>query len=716
MTIHLRETLLQRVQKLTQISRVLKLDTANLNLPEYYINRELSVLEFNRRVLALGADQSVPLLERLKFICIVSTNLDEFFEIRASGLKQRLEAGAAPAGPDMLTPAQALRELSAAAHKLVAAQYRLLNEKVIPELSDKGINFIRRDEWNDSQRDWLREYFHREIVPTLSPISLDPARPFPKILNKSLNFVVSLEGIHAFGRPCDRAIVQAPRSLPRLIQMSPELNDSSENDFVFLSSIIHAFVDELFVGMDVRGCYQFRVTRNSDLYVDEEEVDNLMRAIEGELASNRYGAAVRLEVAYDCPDELTHYLLDVFELGDEDLYQVKGPVNLNRLMAVYEMTDREELKYTGFTPGLPQVVHETPDMFRLLSRQNLLLHHPYESFGPVIDMVSAAAQDSNVMAIKMTLYRAGHESPIVDHLVAAAQAGKEVTVVVELRARFDEAANIAFANRLQEVGAHVVYGVVGFKTHSKMLLIVRREGEQLKRYVHLGTGNYHPGTARAYTDYSFFTADPAMAEDVHHIFLQLTSMTQTPPLQKIVRAPFSLHDHLIQKIERETRNALAGGTGHIMAKLNALVEPEIIQALYKASCAGVMVDLIIRGLCCLRPGLAGISDNIRVRSVVGRFLEHSRVYFFYNNGKEDLYCASADWMDRNVFRRVEVCFPIEDQSIKKRIISELELYLQDNVGSWDLEADGSWTRVHCASEDNTSSVQMALLHRLADQT
>lgn len=692
------------------------MDTANLNLPEHYINRELSILEFNRRVLALAEDESAPILERLKFVCIVSTNMDEFFEIRASGLKQRLEAGAAPAGPDMLTPHQALRDISEAAHKLVTDQYTLLNDQLIPAMQAEGINFVRRTTWNAGQRAWLRDYFHREIVPTLSPISLDPARPFPRILNKSLNFIVGLDGIHAFGRPCDRAVVQAPRSLPRLIHLPEELADTGDSDFVFLSSIIHAFVDELFVGMEVQGCYQFRVTRNSDLYVDEEEVDNLMRAIEGELTSNRYGAAVRLEVAHDCPAELTDYLLGVFELGEQDLYQVEGPVNLNRLMAIYDMTDREELKYPGFTPGLPEVVHETPDIFRLLHRQDLLLNHPYEAFGPVIDMVSKAAIDPDVVAIKMTLYRAGHESQIVDHLVAAAQAGKEVTVVVELRARFDEAANIAFANRLQEVGAHVVYGVVGFKTHCKMTLIVRREGDQLKRYAHLGTGNYHPGTARVYTDYAYFTADEAITEDVHHIFLQLTSMTETPPLKKLVQAPFGLHEHLLNMIEQETNNVNTGGTGHIVAKLNALTEPEIIQALYRASCAGVMIDLIVRGVCCLRPGLPGISDNIRVRSIVGRFLEHSRVYFFYANGEEKLYCASADWMDRNVFRRVEVCFPIDDPAMRKRMIADLDLYIQDNSGAWELQADGSWIKITAEPGEDSICMQKDMLANLADQS
>lgn len=691
------------------------MDTANLNLPEHYINRELSVLEFNRRVLALARDENTPILERLKFLCIVSTNLDEFFEIRVSGHKQRFEAGAGPSGADMLTPLQLLREISAIAHDLVTEQYRLLNENLIPALQAEGIRFIRRSKWNAEQRAWLHDYFKREIVPTLSPISLDPARPFPRILNKSLNFIVGLDGIHAFGRPCDRAIVQAPRSLPRLIQLDPELPDTGDSDFVFLSSIIHAFVDDLFVGMDVTGCYQFRVTRNSDLYVDEEEVDNLMRAIEGELSSNRYGAAVRLEVAHECPDELTNYLLGVFELHEDDFYKVEGPVNLNRLLAIYDLTDREDLKYPGFTPGLPDVVHETPDFFQLVRRQDLMLNHPYESFGPVVDMVSRAANDPDVMAIKMTLYRAGQESPIVDHLVAAAQAGKEVTVVVELRARFDEAANINFANRLQEVGAHVVYGVVGFKTHCKMLLVVRREGDTLRRYAHLSTGNYHPGTARVYTDYGLFTANPALTEDVHHVFLQLTSMTQTPPLKQLVQAPFSLHNKLLDLINRETENANKGGTGHIIAKINALVEPEIIQALYRASCAGVMIDLVVRSLCSLRPGLTGISDNIRVRSIVGRFLEHSRIYYFYANGDEEVYCASADWMDRNVFRRVEICFPIHDEEMKKRLIGDLDLFIQDNAGAWELQSDGSWHEVKAGAGEDIVSAQATLLDRYSEK-
>jgi polyphosphate kinase len=689
-------------------------DTANLNLPEHLINRELSVLEFNRRVLVQAEDGQIPLLERLKFLCIVSTNLDEFFEIRVAGLQQRLEAGTPPAGPDSLTPQKALTGISDSAHNLVADQYYLLNTELIPALRDAGINFVPRSQWSPEQRDWLNLFFQREIVPTLSPILLDPARPFPRILNKSLNFIVGLDGIHAFGKPAERAIVQTPRSLPHLIHLPPDLAATGPTDFVFLSSIIHAFVDELFAGMEVTGCYQFRVTRNSDLYVDEEEVDNLMRAIEGELASNNYGAAVRLEITHDCPISLSNFLLDVFDLSELDFYPVEGPVNLNRLLAVYNMTEREKLKYPVFTPGLPEAARDAADPFRLIREQDLLLNHPYESFGPVLDFISRAAQDPDVVAIKMTLYRVGDDSPVVDRLVAAAQSGKEVTAVVELRARFDEAANIAFANRLQEAGAQVVYGVVGFKTHCKMTLVVRREGNELKRYVHLATGNYHPGTARSYTDYGLLTADEALTDDVHHVFLQLTSMTHIPPLKKLVQSPFYLHDHLLRLIEDEISNANAGGAGHIIAKLNSLVEPKIISALYRASAAGVMVDLIVRGMCCLRPGLPGVSDNIRVRSIVGRFLEHSRVYYFHSNGEEKVYCSSADWMDRNIFRRVETCFPIENKTLKKRILGDLDLYLGDTTNAWELSSDGHWTRQSPAAGQPPLSAQETLLSRLAE--
>ncbi|MEE8281181.1 MAG: polyphosphate kinase 1, partial [Gammaproteobacteria bacterium] len=541
------------------------MDTANLKLPDHYINRELSALEFNRRVMQQAADSNVPLLERLKFLCIVSTNLDEFFEIRISGLKQRAEAGSVPTGPDMLTPQQLIPEIAQIARGMVTQQYRLLNEELIPAMAREGIRFIQRDNWTDVQRDWLKRYFQEQVEPTLSPISLDPARPFPRILNKSLNFIVGLEGIHAFGRPCRRAIVQAPRSLPRLIRLPQHLAGPNDNDFVFLSSVIHAFVDTLFVGMEITGCFQFRVTRNSDLYVDEEEMENLMRALEGQLASNRYGAAVRLEVAYRCPDELTRYLLDVFELDQNDMYQVDGPVNLDRLMTVYSECERNDLKYPPFTSGTQKCLRNNPDIFSLLRKQDVLLHHPFESFGTVLELVQAAAKDPEVVAIKMTLYRTIPDSRIVDYLVEGASAGKEVTVLVELRARFDEATNISLANRLQEAGAHVVYGIVGFKTHCKLTLIVRREQGELTRYVHLGTGNYHPETTRMYTDYGLLTTNKEISDDVHQVFLQLTSMMQTPPLNRLLHAPFQLHESLLAMIDREAANASAGGNGHIVA-------------------------------------------------------------------------------------------------------------------------------------------------------
>jgi polyphosphate kinase len=458
------------------------------------------------------------------------------------------------------------------------------------------------------------------------------------------------------------------------------------------------------------------VTRNSDLYVDEEEVDDLMRALEGELIASRYGAAVRLETAHDCPAELTNFLLDMFGLRESDLYRVDGPVNLNRLMAVYNLVDRQDLKDPAFMPSAPRALIDNDDIFAAVRSQDILLHHPYESFGPVLEFINRAAQDPDVLAIKITLYRAGPDSPIVKSLVAAAQAGKEVTVSIELRARFDEAANIELANRLQTAGAHVVYGVRGFKTHCKMALVVRREEGRLRRYVHLGTGNYHPGTARLYSDYGLLSADPELGDDVHQVFLQLTSMMQTPPLKRISQAPFGLHEHIIELIEQEIRNTGAGGTGHIIAKINAVVEPEVIRTLYRASCAGVFVDLIVRGICCLRPGIPGVSENIRVRSIVGRFLEHSRVFYFHANGEEKVYCASADWMDRNFFRRVETAFPILDAGIKDRLLGDLDVCLGDNTRAWELQADGSYKRLRAGPDDHARSAQDELLSQLADQS
>ncbi len=685
----------------------------DLRHPALYINRELSLLEFNARVLAQSVDEQNPLLERLKFLCITSTNLDEFFEIRVAGLMQKAEMRSTQAGPDNMSPQETLRAISARAHALVEEQYRILNEELIPRLAEEGIRFIRRGQWSKRQDAWLRRFFRESLLPVISPLGLDSAHPFPRILNKSLNFIVSLKGKDAFGRTGGMAVVQAPRALPRVIQLPPEETGAGPHDFVFLSSVIHAYVDELFPGMNVTGCYQFRVTRNSDLYVDTEEVDDLLRAVEGELPQRRYGEAVRLEVADNCPDEMVDFLLKTFGLERDALYQVNGPVNLNRLMQVYDLVDRPDLKFPAFTPAIPDVLRGQP-VRDAVAKRDVLLHHPFESFVPVVDFLRQAANDPSVLAIKQTLYRTGPQSAIVDALVAAARAGKEVTVVVELRARFDEEANIALANRLQEAGAHVVYGIVGYKTHAKMALVVRREGKRLRHYVHLGTGNYHARTARLYTDYGLLTADPAIGEDVHRIFLQLTSLGKVTHLNKLLQSPFTLHKGLIQRIEREQAHHEAGRPARIIAKINALTEPQIIQALYRASRAGVPIDLIVRGMCALRPGVEGVSETIQVRSIVGRFLEHTRVYYFENDGRPEVFCASADWMERNLFHRVETAFPIENKRLKQRVIDDLHAYLKDNTQAWVLQSDGSYRRLTPAEGETPFSAQRSLLERYAE--
>lgn len=688
---------------------------SDLNQPELYINRELSLLEFDRRVLELAADPAVPLLERLRFLCISSSNLDEFFEVRVSGLKQQAAFGVEQPGPDRLSAQETLGRIALGAHALVAEQYRLLNETLIPELRKQGISFVRRTHWNEKQAEWVKHYFHHELQPVLTPMSLDPAHPFPRVLNKSLNFIVSLTGKDAFGRNSGVAVVQAPRLLPRLIPL-PRAPAQGAYDFVFLSSIIHAHVGDLFPGMQVTGCFQFRLTRNSELFVNEEEVDDLLRALEGELLMRRYGEAVRLEVADNCTPEMTQYLLDQFGLAPDDLYQMPGPVNLHRLLAVYEMVERPDLKYRPFTPGLPKPLSLNCDMFEAIKSGDVLLHHPFESFTPVVDFLRQAANDPQVLAIKQTLYRAGADSPLVELLVQAARAGKEVTVVVELRARFDEAANIALANRLTDAGAHVLYGVVGYKTHAKMLLVVRREGRRLQRYLHLGTGNYHPGTARAYSDYGLLTCDKEITEDVHKIFQQLTGLGREIKLKKLLQSPFTLHKTLLRLIAREAEHAKQGLPARLIAKMNALSEPQIIRSLYQASQAGVKIDLIVRGVCCLRPLVPGVSENIQVRSVMGRFLEHSRVCYFHNAGDPLMYCASADWMNRNLLHRVETCFPIEDPALRARIFEQgLMPYLEDNTQTWLLQSDGGYKRIKPGNQ-KPRAAQQWLLEKLAGET
>jgi polyphosphate kinase len=682
------------------------MDSPDLKASQHYINRELSFLEFNQRVLAQAFDESVPLLERLRFLCISSSNLDEFFEIRVAGLKQLLELGSGQFATDTLSLQEQLAAIHQRAMRLCNEQYRCLNDVLMPALQKQGISLQGRAAWSPAAEKWLERYFENEIEPVLSPLGLDPARPFPRIQNKSLNFIVRLRGKDAFGRDSEHAIVQAPRSLPRVV---PVPNEGSERTLMLLSVIVHTFVQKLFAGIEVLGCYQFRVTRNSDLFVDEEEIDDLRRALEGELAHRRYGAAVRLETSSDCPEDMVQFLLHQFALTDVDMYRMPGPVNLNRLSAIYDLVQRPDLKYPIFTPGLPKRLAANSDAFSVIRQNDVLLQHPYQSFAPVMDFVRLAAADPQVLAIKQTLYRAGHESPVVDALVAAANAGKDVTVIVELRARFDEEANIELSNRLQEAGAHVMYGVVGYKTHAKVTLVVRREPGGIRRYCHLGTGNYHPKTARAYTDYGLLTCNDEIGQDVHELFLQLTSLTQTPKLNRLIQSPFGMHDAVISKLAREAEHARAGRPARVIAKLNALVEPQAIEALYRASCAGVKVDLIIRGVCALRPGVPGVSENIGVRSIVGRFLEHSRVFYFENGGEPEMFCASADWMERNFFRRVEIAFPIQRDTHRKRILQDLDLCLRDNTQAWELQSDGSYKRVGRRPDERPVSAQNELL-------
>lgn len=688
--------------------------TSSFNAPEYFINRELSQLAFNRRVLEQAADDSNPLLERLKFLCIVSSNMDEFFEIRVAGLKEQIKYKSVVTGPEKMSPRQVFDQVSREAHVLVEEQYKLLNDVILPAMARQDIRFLRRTHWNPEQSEWIRAYFFREVMPVLTPIGLDPAHPFPRVVNKSLNFAVELEGKDAFGRNSGAAIVQAPRVLPRVIQLPKEIA-GHEYGFVFLSSILHTHVGELFTGMHVKGCYQFRVTRNSNLFVDEEEVTNLRQALQGELSHRHYGNAVRLEVADNCSPEMADFLLAQFNLEQDDLYQVNGLVNLVRLIQIPDRVDRPDLKYPPFIPGLPDgcMDEKQPDMFQAIRNGDVLLHQPFQSFNPVVDFLRQAADDPNVLAIKQTVYRTGTESVLMDALIRAATNGKEVTVVVELMARFDEEANINWAARLEEAGAHVVYGVVGYKTHAKMLLVVRREENGLRRYVHLGTGNYHPRTARLYTDFGLFTCNADICSDASDVFAQLTGLGKATKHTYLWQSPFSMHPQLLKSIRAEISHAKAGQPAAIIAKMNSLLEPEVIQALYEASCAGVKIDLVIRGVCALRPGVPGVSENIRVRSVIGRFLEHTRIFYFRNNGEQDVYLSSADWMNRNLFRRIEVAFPVLDARLKKRVIREgLDPYLKDNVQTWEMNSDGSYTR-KAARRAKPVSAQQTLLAAMA---
>jgi polyphosphate kinase len=687
--------------------------SANLKSHKYYLNRELSWLEFNRRVLAQARDVTVPLLERLFYLSVASSNMDEFFEIRVAGLKQQHNLESTARGPDNLTAREQLERINAVAHELMREQYRVLNDSLLPALTKEGIHILLGKQWNTKQQEWIKSYFNRELLPVLSPVGLDPAHPFPQVLNKSLNFIISLQGKDAFGRNSGLAIVQAPRALPRVVQLPPSCA-THPNDFVMLSSIIYHHARDLFPGMKVMGCYQFRVTRNADIMVQEEEGGDLLQAIEGKLTTRRFADAVRLEVQADCPPEIIDFLRSKFDLELEDVYQVNGPVNLNRMMAIQTTVKRPDLKFPAFEPAIANRLQSGHNLFDAIRKNDVLLHHPYQSFATVVEFLRQAAIDPNVLVIKQTLYRTGNDSSIVDALVKAAHEGKEVTVVIELRARFDEEENIELANELQAAGAHVSYGVVGHKTHAKMVLVVRREGRYLKRYVHLGTGNYHARTARQYTDFGLFSADVALSEDVQKVFQQLTAMGKPGKLKKILQAPFTMHKAMLGLIEREIEIAGKGKASRIIAKMNSLTEPSLIQALYRASQAGVRVDLIVRGICCLRPGIKGVSDNIHVRSIIGRFLEHSRLYYFHNDGEFDLYASSADWMERNLFRRVETAFPIEDRRMKQKVLQEGLLdYLADNTQSWLLQSDGSYKR-NAPGSSKPKSVQTALLEQYTE--
>ncbi len=676
-----------------------------------YIHRELSQLKFNIRVLEQALDESYPLLERLKFLLIFSSNLDEFFEIRVAGLKKQINFAREQAGADGLLPSQVLARISEIAHEQVDRQYAVLNDVLLPELAKHQINFIRRRYWTTKLKTWVRRYFRDEIAPIITPIGLDPTHPFPLLVNKSLNFIVELEGVDAFGRDSGLAIIPAPRLLPRIIRVPEEVGGPGDN-YVFLSSMIHAHADDLFHGMSVKGCYQFRLTRNADLSVDAEDVEDLARALRGELFSRRYGDAVRLEVADTCPKHLADFLLKQFNLSENELYRVNGPVNLTRLFSITGLESHPELQHTPFTPVIPKLLQNAENIFSVVGKQDILLLHPFESFTPVIDLLRQAAKDPSVLAIKQTLYRSGANSEIVDALVDAARNGKEVTAVIELRARFDEESNLQLASRLQAAGAVVIYGVVGFKTHAKMMLILRRENGELRRYAHLGTGNYHAGNARLYTDYSLLTADEALGEDVSKLFNQLIGMGKTLRMKKLLHAPFTLKKTLLDMIAREAQFASEGKPAHIMAKVNSLTDPKIIRALYKASQMGVRIDLVVRGMCCLRPGVPGVSHNIQVRSIVGRFLEHSRIYYFGNGGDEQLFLSSADWMERNLDKRVETCFPVEGKKLITRVKKELESYLTDNTQAWLLQPDGRYQRITPFGNANPRNAQAALLEKL----
>ena len=681
------------------------------------INRELSLLAFNRRVLALAQDAGVPLLERLRFLCILGSNLDEYFEIRVAGLKEQLRAKMPPAGMTLNSMRTLLSEISRETRALIDDQYRALNEQVLPALASSGIRLLGRADRSPAERAWVADFFQREVRPLLTPIGLDPAHPFPQIVNKSLNFIVELSGRDAFGRDTTIAVVKAPRLLPRVIKLPQDIAEG-DNEFLLLSSVMHAHLRDLFAGRDIVAYSQFRVTRDADLWIDEEEVKNLRQALQGELPQRQFGIPLRLEVAESCPDHLARFLLTQFELTDDDLYRCDGPVNIMRLVSMINQVETDTLKYPPFLPGKPKRLQGETDILAAIRQHDILLHHPYQSFEPVVEFIRRAADDPDVVAIKQTVYRTGVNSALMEALVQAASRGKEVTVVVELMARFDEEANINWAEKLEHAGAQVVYGVFGLKTHAKLALLMRRERDaqgasRLVSYAHLGTGNYHPRTTALYSDFGLLTADPDICADVNEVFLHITSLAKAAKLKRLLLAPFTMHKRVIEMIRRETKHASEGRPARIKAKMNALLEEGVVRALHAASQAGVQIDLIVRGACALRPGVPGFSENIRVRSVLGRFLEHHRVWYFENGGESEVWLASADWMGRNMFRRIEVAFPVLDAELKRRVIDEgLDVYLADNCDAWELGANGEWTKRKPRARERAISAQNELLKRM----
>lgn len=648
--------------------------------PPERFERELSWLGFNSRVLRLATEPTVPLLERVRFLSIVSSNLDEFFEIRVAGLLQQVESGAGAGNSGLL------RQVLAGSHALVTEQYRIWREEIRPALAAEGIRALDRGELRKADLTELGQRFDREILPALTPLAIDPAHPFPVLTNKNLYILVRLEGER--GGPGRHAVVPVPRILPRVILLG---RSGKEMRFTFLSHVIKAFADRLFPGMRVQGAWAFRITRNSDLYVDEDEEGNLLEAIEEEIHRLRKGAPVRLEITGDAPDETVGWLCGALDLDPECVFRIDGPVNLLRLGGVLDLAQRPDLAYPAFQPAVPAGMAEGEDILARVAKGDVLLHHPYESFAPVVDFLRQAARDPEVVSIKLTLYRTSGDSPVMQALKDAAQAGKQVTALIELRARFDELNNIAWARQLEEAGAHVVYGLVGHKTHCKACLVVRRERGALRRYAHLGTGNYNPRTARVYTDFSLFTADPGLTEEVGLLFNVLTGNLSKPRFRRLIVAPFDLQRRMIELIDAEAEAARLGRPASVFAKVNSLVDPGVIDALYRASQAGVRVDLLVRGICCLVPGVPGRSENIRVRSVLGRFLEHSRILRFENAGGEPiLLLGSADWMQRNFVRRVECVFPVDEPALRRRLEREiLALYRERDGDATCLQPDGS---------------------------